>query len=250
MPPSIASPFRRPLLARALDALLPPLCFACAAPTAAHQTLCPDCWRRVTFIAPPFCAICGAPFEIPVGADTLCGQCIAAPPRYAKARAAVLYDETSRGLILAFKHGDRTYPAPALAAWMKRAGGDLWDEADFIIPVPLHRWRLFKRRYNQAALLARELGDLTGKPVLVDALLRKRATAQQGHLSRKQRLKNVAGAFGLNEASRAHLKDKTVMLVDDVLTTGATVNECARILMKGGAKAVYVLTLARTRGMA
>ncbi len=238
------------MISRALDALLPPLCLACDAPVGAHRTLCPQCWSSIHFIAPPFCAACGAPFEIPVEGEALCGGCIAEAPLYAKARAAMLYDDTSRRLIIAFKHGDRTHPAPALAGWMQRAGQEFWDEADCIVPVPLHRWRLFKRRYNQAALLAGQIGTLADKTVLVDALVRKRATPQQGHLNRKQRHENVAGAFTLNERHRAQIEDKTIVLIDDVLTTGATVNECSRTLIKSGAKAVYVLTLARVKALA
>ncbi len=170
------------------------------------------------------------------------------PPEYAAARAAMLYDDASKPIVLGFKH-DRTHPAPALAAWMQRAGAAFWTEADFIVPVPLHRWRLFRRRYNQAALLAWEIGQLTGKIVAIDMLDRRRATPIQGHMSKKQQHENVAGAFMLNPRWRARLSGKTVILIDDVLTTGATVNECSKVLLKAGAAKVNVLTLARTRGM-
>ena len=155
----------------------------------------------------------------------------------------------SKRLVLSFKHADRTHPAPALAQWMQRAGADFWQAADFIAPVPLHRWRLFKRRYNQAALLTHELSHIAQKPALVDLLHRKRATPIQGHFNRKQRQENVKGAFRLNAKHRKQIKDKTIILIDDVLTTGATVNECSRVLLRAGAKQLNVLTLARVKAL-
>jgi ComF family protein len=178
----------------------------------------------------------------------LCAGCIIQPPVFAAARSAMLYDDASKRLVLGFKHGDRTHPARALAAWMQRAGAAFWPGADLIVPVPLHRWRLFRRRYNQAALLARALSDLAGTPLLPDALLRLRPTPAQGHLSRKERQANVAGAFAVNPHYKAALAGKTVVLIDDVLTTGATANECSEVLLKAGAKVVNVLTLARVKG--
>src|SRR6202000_2615319 len=144
--------------------------------------------------------------------------CAKEEPEFTAARAPMLYDDSSKRIVLGFKHADRKYQAPALAQRMQRAGRDVWAEADFIAPVPLHRWRLFRRRYNQAALLAMQLGKLTEKPVLVDLLVRKRATPIQGHLSRKERHENVKGAFALNKNYREQIGDKTVVLIDDVLT--------------------------------
>jgi ComF family protein len=246
--PPISSRLGR-LTGKALDLILPPLCLCCEAPVAAHRTLCATCWSSIHFISPPFCAACGAPFEVPMGEGALCGGCIAEPPDFRAARAPMLYDDASRRIVLAFKHADRTHPAPALAAWMHRAGGEFWAEADIIAPVPLHRWRLFRRRYNQAALLALRLGQLAHKTVIVDLLARQRATPIQGHLSRKERQANVKGAFALNPAACADVKDRTVILIDDVLTTGATVNECSKVLLKAGARAVNVLVLARVKAM-
>jgi ComF family protein len=249
-PMSLAIPSRlRQFSGRALDFLLPPLCLSCDAPTSAHRTLCAKCWGKIHFIARPFCAACGAPFEVPMGGDTLCAGCIAEPPHFATARAPMLYDDFSKRIVLSFKYADRIYPAPALAGWMHRAGVEFWERADFILPVPLHRWRLFGRRYNQAALLVLELAKIAQKPTLIDALTRKRATPIQGHLGRKQRQANVKGAFRLNPRYRARIKDKSVVLVDDVLTTGATVNECARVLLRAGAKEVNALVLARVKGL-
>jgi len=228
-----------------MDFLLPPLCLGCDCQVTQNQTLCAECWKALHFIAAPFCARCGAPFDLPVEEGTLCGACLSEEPVFTAARSAVLYDEASKPLILRFKHADRLHPAPALAQWIVRAGEAFWPEVDMIAPVPLHRWRLLKRRYNQSALLASAAAKITGKGVAVDLLVRHRPTDSQGHRNRKERHENVAGAFAVHE--KYNVQGKTIVLVDDVLTSGATVNECAKTLFKAGAKAVYVLTLARTR---
>ena len=230
----------------ALDLLLPPLCLMCDEGVGGAATLCPTCWKQIHFIAPPFCACCGAPFDIPAAAGMLCGSCLTTPPLYQSARAAMLYDEASRKLVLDFKHGDRTYAARALATWMHRAA-DFIAEADALVPVPLHRWRLFNRRYNQSAMLADHVGALMGKPVLVDVLQRIRGTPTQGHRKKKERQENVRGAFAVPPQHHALVAGKTLVLVDDVLTTGATVEECTRILLGAGARQVHVLTLSRVK---
>jgi ComF family protein len=233
---------------KTLDLLLPPLCLSCDAPVGANQALCPACWSGIHFITAPLCASCGAPFEAPVGDGMLCASCAANPPVFTAARSAMLYDDASKRLILSFKHSDRTHPAGALASWMHRAGQDFWAEADYVMPVPLHRWRLFKRRYNQSALLAQHLSIIAKKPILIDALVRLRPTPIQGRMNRKERQANVKSAFGLNQHYAEQIKGKTIVLVDDVLTTGATVNECSQVLLDAGAKAIKVLTLARVKG--
>jgi ComF family protein len=236
-------------LTNLLDFLLPPLCLNCHEPVGGHQTLCPDCWTAVQFIAPPQCSRCGVPFDVPVEEGTLCGECLASPPVYGRARSAMIYDEASKRLVLSFKHGDRLHAVPAMALWMQRAGEEFWAAADVIVPVPLHRWRLFARRYNQAALLAQALGRITGKPVGFDALRRVRATPSQGHMNREQRKKNLKGAIVLNPRCAGWIEGKKVVLVDDVLTTGATVNECCRVLLASGASEANALTLMRTRSL-
>ena len=154
------------------------------------------------------------------------------------------YDDGARALLLGFKHSDRTDRAPALARWMARAGAELLEQADVIVPVPLHRWRLLQRRFNQSALLAHELGRLAGKPVAAHLLRRKRNTPSQGALTRAQREDNVTGAFRLRTGQAARVAGRRVLLIDDVLTTGATVTACARVLLRAGAAAVDVLTVA------
>jgi ComF family protein len=229
----------------ALDALLPPRCLSCGVITGAEAALCARCWNRLAFIETPYCVCCGRPFEFALGADALCGVCARSRPLYERARAALRYDEASRPLILAFKHGDRTDCAPALGRWLARAGAELLPDADLILPVPLHWWRLFRRRYNQAALLAAALGRIAGKPVLPDLVRRRRATASQGHLGPAERRRNVAGAFALAPGRRGAVEGRRVLLVDDVLTTGATAEAVAEPLLEAGARAVDLLALAR-----
>jgi ComF family protein len=229
----------------ALDTLLPPLCLSCSALVGEPGALCATCWSKVSFLAPPLCARCGFPFEADAGPDTLCGACLKRPPRYDRARAAFRYEDGSRGLVLAFKHGDRTDAAPAYGRWLARAGAELLADADFLAPVPLHRWRLFWRRYNQAALLAHAAGKASGRGVLPDLLIRRRNTPSQADRDARERRRNVAGAFALNERYRPFIRGRRVVLVDDVLTTGATVEACTRVLRLAGAERVDVLALAR-----
>ena len=196
-------------------------------------------------VLPPRCLACGLSFPHDVGPGALCGACSRARPPYDRARAVLVYDDGSRDLILAFKHRDRTEAAPAFAAWMGRAGAALLAEADLLAPVPLHWTRLLARRFNQAGLLANALGRLSGLPVVVDALIRRRRTPSQGRLGRQGRQENVQGAFRVNPRRAAALKGRRVLLIDDVMTTGATLESCARTLRRGGAGAVDALTLAR-----
>ncbi len=228
-----------------LDALLPPRCLACGGSVEAPGALCADCWQGIDFLGPPHCACCGYPFEFDLGPDTLCGACTGAPPAYARTRAVMRYGDVSKGLLLGFKYGDRTDGAPAYADWLARAGAALIADAGLIAPVPLHRFRLFTRRYNQAALLALALSRATGLPVVPDLLVRRRNTPPQGRLSAAARRRNVAGAFAVIPARKTALADRRVLLIDDVMTTGATVEACGRALLRAGASAVDVLVLAR-----
>lgn len=234
------------LMRLAVDAVLPPLCLCCGALVSEPGALCPVCWEKIGFLAAPHCAICGHPFDFEPGSeDCQCGFCMAEAPSWRRARAVFRYDDQSKPLVLRFKHGDRLEGAPAFARWMARAGADLLDGADLIVPVPLHPFRLLSRRYNQAAVLALALGRLSGTPVAPDLLARRRRTQVQGHLNREERRQNVRGAFQVRGRKAALVQDRTILLIDDVLTTGATVGECARVLTKAGAKAVDVLTLGR-----
>jgi ComF family protein len=228
-----------------LDIVLPPRCLKCGVTVDAVGALCATCWPEVAFLAPPHCAACGLPFEFDLGADALCGACARERPVFDRARAAFRYDDGSKDLILRFKHADRTDSAPAFARWMARAGEALLADADLVTAVPLHWTRLFMRRYNQAALLAAALGQLAGKPAVNDLLVRRKRTPSQGGLGAAGRRRNVVGAFTVHPRHRALVGDKRVLLVDDVLTTGATVSACVSVLLRAGAQAVDVLTLAR-----
>jgi ComF family protein len=230
---------------RMLDIVLPPRCLKCGTTVDSVGVLCAGCWPGVAFLAPPQCAACGLPFELDLGPAALCGACAGERPVFERARAAFRYDDDSKDLVLRFKHADRTDSAPAFARWMTRAGEALLAEADLVAPVPLHWLRLFARRYNQAAVLASELGRLSGKPAVNDLLVRRRRTPSQGGLGALARHRNVAGAFAVAAHRRPRLQDKRVLLIDDVLTTGATVSACAGVLLRAGARAVDVLTLAR-----
>jgi ComF family protein len=231
---------------RVLDIVLPPRCLSCGGSVGEHGQLCASCWAEVSFIAPPVCAACGTPFAFDGGPGALCGACIAARPPYGRARAVMRYDDGARALLLGFKHADRTDRAPALARWMARAGPELLAEADVIVPVPLHRWRLLHRRFNQSALLAHALGRIAGTPVAAGLLCRRRNTPPQGTLTRAQREDNVSGAFQVRAGQAVRVAGRRVLLVDDVLTTGATATACTEALLEAGARRVDLLMLART----
>jgi len=229
-----------------LDLLLPPRCLGCGTPVTTQGRLCAGCWASLAFLGPPQCRICGYPLPHALPEAPLCGACAADPPAYDRARAAFRYDERARGLILAFKHADRTDIAPAFGRWLARAGAELVVDAEVIAPVPLHRWRLLKRGYNQAAILATALGRESGQRVAPDLLQRTRATRSQQGLSGRARANNVTqAAFRVHPWHAARIEGRRVLLIDDVLTTGATIGACARVLRRAGAAGVDVLTLAR-----
>jgi ComF family protein len=230
----------------ALDFLFPPLCIQCRQHVGDAGSLCAKCWSAISFIEGPICATCGLPFDAPVFEESRCAACYADPPSFDRARAVMRYDDASKESILAFKHGDRIELVPSFARWMARTGRDLIVETDLIVAVPLHRTRLWSRRYNQAAELARSVAHHSRtrfEPVLIE---RVRHTPSQGDMpSASARRRNVAGAFRLAPGTVEQVKGRTILVIDDVLTTGATVDACAQILKRGGAKAVYVLALAR-----
>lgn len=228
------------------DLILPPRCLGCGATVESQGRLCAGCWRALTFLAPPQCRLCGYPLPHASPEAPLCGSCAIEPPAYDRARAALRYDEGVRSLIIAFKHADRTDTAPAFGRWLANAGSELLGDAPLLVPVPLHRWRLLRRGYNQAAVLARALARETGLAMVPDLLQRRRATRSQQGLSGQARLANVtAGAFRAHPWHAHRVVGRRVVLIDDVLTTGATVNACARVLRRAGAAGVDVLTLAR-----
>ncbi|HEY1096314.1 MAG TPA: ComF family protein [Alphaproteobacteria bacterium] len=230
---------------RLIDLILPPRCPVTGELVSISGTLSANYWQTLNFIQNPQCACCGLPFATQEETGTLCGPCISDPPPFKIARSALYYDDASSPLILKFKHADRTLLAPLLAQWLQHCAPVDIRDADYIIPVPLHRWRLLKRRYNQAAELARSLSIKTSIPWLPHTLQRKRATESQGHKSATERHDNVRNAFRIPDTAKAKLKGKKIVIVDDVYTTGATLKACCKTLHKAGAKEIIVLTLSR-----
>src|SRR6476661_4306119 len=228
----------------ALDIALPTLCVACREPVSG-EGVCAKCWAKLSFIAPPFCPRLGIPFVYDPGPGLLSMEAISDPPAYQRARAAVRYDDVARTLVHALKYQDRTDLAPAMGRWMARAGRELLEQADVLIPVPLHWRRGWSRRYNQSGALARVIERQTGVKVTAEALRRVRPTQQQIGLSRSQRASNVQGAFKVAAARQPDIQGRRVILIDDVLTSGATADACARALLRAKAAQVDVLVFAR-----
>src|SRR5471030_1401638 len=228
----------------ALDIALPTLCVACREPVDG-EGVCPACWAKLSFIAQPYCPRLGIPFVYDPGPGMLSMEAIANPPAYARARAAVRYDDVARTLVHALKYQDRTDLAPAMGRWMARAGRELLAEADVLVPVPLHWRRGWSRRYNQSGALARVIEQQSGVKVTPEALRRVRPTQQQIGLTRSQRASNVQGAFKVAPDRASDIQGRRVVLIDDVLTTGATVDACARALLRAKAASVDVLVFAQ-----
>ena len=230
--------------------ILPPRCIKCGKILSERNGLCAECFAEINFISEPYCYRCGHPFPADSGAKfnakQICGNCARdKKPLFFMQRSAFLYDEHSKNLILDFKFHDKTVSAEVLANMLFSAGKDIWAEnPDFLLPVPLHTKRLRKRRYNQSALLCKYLSAKTLVPADYFSLVRTVNTIPQVMLKGNQRMKNLKGAFAVKNPEK--LKDKSVVLVDDVKTTGSTLNECAKALKKAGVKHIYALTLAQT----
>jgi ComF family protein len=233
------------MLRRAADFLLPPVCIACRARVGNHGLLCGTCFAKIDFIAPPLCERLGVPLPFETGEKPLSAAAIASPPVYDRARAAAHYSDAMRELVQSFKYRDRHEGLALFARWLARAGAELIADADLIVPVPLHTARLWRRRFNQSAMLAVALGGLCQIPVDCFALKRVRRTASQVGLSADQRRRNVAGAFRIDREAAHRIAGRKLVVVDDVITTGATAEACARALKRAGAARVDVLALAR-----
>lgn len=226
-----------------VDLVLPARCPGCRVIVDGDGRFCVDCWQALQFITAPVCAACGTPFAHDMGADARCGGCLATPPRFDSARAALVYGGPARAVVLALKHGDRQHLAQVMAPHMARAAGPMLVPGALLVPVPLHRWRLWRRGFNQAAMLAQALAGLSGLAVDATVLVRIRATQSSQGLNRTARAANVRGAFRV--VDRGRIKGRDIVLVDDVLTTGATAEACAHRLRRAGARSVHVLTFAR-----
>ena len=241
----------RAWVSAAIDLVLPPQCLACRALVTEPGRLCPSCWPKARFIAPPSCTVCGraltgtGPSPGLPDLDLTCGACLQSPPQFTRARSVLIFDGVGRDLVHQLKYADRLDGAGAMGAWMVQAAGEAAQTADLIVPVPLHYLRLVRRRYNQAQILAQVIARETGLPLESDGLRRVRRTKSQVGLNARERAENVRGAFQVSPKLRDRLAQARVLLVDDVLTTGATVSACAQALSRAGASEVTVLTLAR-----
>jgi ComF family protein len=236
----------RAALRHVLDIVYPPACLACSAATAEPDRLCALCWRKVRFIERPYCERLGIPFDRDLGGPLLSPQAIAEPPDFDRARAVAHFDEGPvRDLVHRLKYGDRVELARPMGRWMARAGAEILADADLLLPVPLHRWRLWKRRFNQAHALAVEIAKVSGVRADPLALERVKPTKPQVRLTRAQRAQNVQGAFRVPQDALPRLIGKRVVLVDDVLTSGATLDAAARVLRRAGARRVDVLVFAQ-----
>jgi len=235
----------RGLIAAAVDAVYPPVCTGCGRMVGQHRGVCPACWATLRLIERPYCEVLGLPFSHDLGAGILSADAIANPPVFDRLRSVAIHDGIARSLVHGLKYRDRTDLAIMMAGWMVRASDGTVEACDAIIPVPLHAYRLWGRRFNQSAELARAIARLSGKPYLATALIRTKRTARQVGLGAQAREDNVRGAFAVTEAGKTAVFGKRVVLVDDVYTTGATVSAATRALKKAGAGDVTVLTFAR-----
>ena len=242
--PDLLAGLRR-LPLRAADIVLPPTCPGCRAALANSNALCSRCWSEIRYIEPPLCPVYGTPFAYQLGDGILSAEALADPPPFRRARAAAIYGDVARRLVHQLKYHDRPDLAEVMAVAMRRAGRTLLAECSLIVPVPLYRWRLWQRRFNQAAALAACLSRLSGVPHDSFVLQRFKSTRRQVGLSALQRQENVRGAFRVPDDMRARIASEAVLLVDDVYTSGATAKAASRALLRAGAAAVDVLTFAR-----
>lgn len=223
----------------------PPVCAGCKRQVVEPGALCGACWPKLRLLEKPWCAVMGTPFSHDVGEKFLSAEAIANPPPFARARAAVAYSGVAREMVQGLKYGDRTDLAPWMARWMARAGAELIDDAEVVVPVPLHWRRFLTRRFNQSAELGRALARQTGLPFEPEAVRRVKLTRQQVGLGVRERQDNVRAAFAVPEETDILVRGRRVLVIDDVYTTGATVAAVTKALTKGGAAAVDVLTFAR-----
>jgi len=231
-------------LAPVVDLVFPPRCPLCGEGLSAQTGLCASCWNELAIPGEPACGSCGRPFSDTVPDGAICAACMAEPPRHDGIAAGTLYNDASRRLVLSFKHGNRIALAPMMARLMAAKLGFV-DDGWLIVPVPLHRWRLWRRGFNQAAVLAQEIARQRGARLLVDALERRKATPVLGGLGRKARARALAGAIAVHRRRRDRVKGASIVLVDDVLTSGATSTACVAALKRAGAERVVIACFAR-----
>ncbi|MEO0328463.1 MAG: ComF family protein [Pseudomonadota bacterium] len=228
-----------------VDQIIPPTCLICHTIVTRQGGCCARCWREMRLINQPMCPVLGTPFSIDMGEGIISAEAIANPPPFERLRAVMLYDDYARKLVSMLKYSDRPELAKWMAIWMRRSGNVLLNDADVIIPIPLHPARLRQRKFNQSAELARHCVSNQNHSYMPLTLQRRKSTRQQVGLSERQRADNVSGAFVVPQSEKIHLKGKRVLLVDDVYTSGATVNAATRALKRGGVKSIDVLVFAK-----
>lgn len=234
------------LLKQIFDIFFTHSCYICKE-SINHEGICNDCWKKLKFITNPKCKICGYPFEFhdeDINKDLICLKCLRKYPKFDKNISSLRYNEASKNIIIPFKHSNKTILKNFISEIMISSGKELIDQCDFIIPIPIHFKRLIKRKYNQSALLAHTISKKTKKKYL-PVLKRIKFTESQGHLTTKERIKNVKNNFEINKKYKKIIIGKTALLIDDVITTGATINECARVLKNNGFSRVLVLTFCK-----
>ncbi|NCP61932.1 MAG: ComF family protein [Alphaproteobacteria bacterium] len=240
-------------LKKILQFLLPARCLVCRDVIEEQGHICASCWGDLTFLSDAKCDRCGIPFEVidlktqdGAGENALtCPSCLKDPPPFHRSVSSLLYDDKSKDLILRFKHGDATHMAPAFGQWLAKAGKDILERTDYLVPVPLHWKRLLKRQYNQAALLVNELEKVCRVPALLEGLERTSHTPTQGYLTKEERHTNVSGKFVVPSKNKNIVNKKVITIVDDVYTSGATAKACAEALQQEGVSEINILTLAR-----
>lgn len=232
-------------LRQSTNFVLPPLCLACHVRTDHYNVLCASCWSKINFITMPYCQRLGIPLPFGTEGPMISAEAAIHPPLYDQSRSVAYFDGPMRDMIHTFKYADNHAALALFGKWLAQAGQDILQDADMLLPVPLYRWRLWSRRFNQAALLAQAVAKETGIKVNMQALIRQKETTSQVGLTLKQRKKNVSGAFTIKNRYRNLFYDRNIVLVDDVLTSGATVEACTKVLKAAHAKHISVLTLAR-----
>ena len=227
-----------------LDLIFPPRCPLCGTAIVAQNGVCPQCWQQLAIPGDPACRTCSRPFNQTVPKEAVCAPCMADPPRHDGIAAATLYNDASRRLVLALKHGNRIALSQMMGGLIAGRVGEV-DAEWLVVPVPLHRWRLWRRGYNQAAELARALARQRGARLAVDVLVRHKATPSLGGLGRTARQRVLSGAIGVARRHRTLVKGARIVLVDDVLTSGATSDACVAALKRAGAREVVIGCFAR-----
>ena len=233
-------------LQRAVSLIYPEQCALCPEIVDHAGGLCASCWAKTRFLTGLVCDICGC--SLPGAedeADAVCDECLSRPRPWRKGRAAISYQDAGRRFVLALKHGDRTDLTKPAANWILRAGHECLKPETVLVPVPVHWSRLLRRRYNQAAELARSIGQQTGHQVINDALVRTRRTPPQDGLTIEERYENLVGAFAINPRRRQELQNRHICLIDDVMTSGATLATTAKTILASDAGQLSVLVLAR-----